>query len=303
MHLTRILSLSLSSLLPLRLAPRPEYSFDDVVLNIRQRAAAVGSEQQLTMLLTQIVQGLEVRPPPPVDSAAAASAAAAAAGTVAASSAGPRAPAISSAQISDLIQQLKSGQITQQQLYSRLSSMQGGAGTPVATAPTAPPAPSAPSAADLDSRGALSSSDRRNMLEAMVRRDPVPTPGGGGNVTQPSMSLSSISAVAAPASATVPAAHGAGMDTSLWNALGSASFAGGAATGGSSGAMAGDSGPQLPFNTSFRSTLSYVLARRVVCQWQSNNGCELLGSAISYRLFIATRRLLATVCLMLPFSQ
>jgi hypothetical protein len=130
-----------------RLNPRPEYSFDDVAANIRQRAAIVTNEQQLAQLLTQIVKGLEVRPPAPVEVPLS---------SVAAAAASSGAP-VSSAQIADLIQQLKSGSISQTQLYSQLTGSGSARALPEVTA--------------------------------------IPTPVGGGNTTQSSFSASSISTV------------------------------------------------------------------------------------------------------------
>jgi hypothetical protein len=97
---------------PYRLNPRPEYSFDDVASNIRLRAAAVSNEHQLSQLLGQIVNGLEVQPPPPVEVPLATVAAAAAAVA--------NGGAVSSEQIADLIQQLAKGSISQKDLHSQL---------------------------------------------------------------------------------------------------------------------------------------------------------------------------------------
>ncbi len=80
--------------------------------NIRHRAAVVSNEDQLSQLLAQIVQGLEIRPPPPVEVPLATVAAAAAAVA--------KGGAVSSDQIADLIQQLARGSISQKDLHYQL---------------------------------------------------------------------------------------------------------------------------------------------------------------------------------------
>lgn len=97
------------------------FSFEDVAADIRQRAGMVVNEQQLHALCTQILQGLEA-PPQQSQPQLQPSAAQPDASFSASASAGAK-PGITSAQISDMIQQLKSGKISQAQLYSQLSGL------------------------------------------------------------------------------------------------------------------------------------------------------------------------------------